>query len=117
MPRPPVTSLLDHANAVAPLTLSPPALPSAVLPVPPPVPLSEATTSDVLGTAMLRISDDEWRPLTVLACQLVGVSGHAAPGDREARLAIVRDCHVMWTEVMQRFGGYLAQSQGGRLLI
>ena len=61
--------------------------------------------------------EDEWRPLTVLACQLVDVSEHAAPLDREAWLEVVRDYHAMCTEVMQRFDGHLAQSQGERLLV
>ena len=61
--------------------------------------------------------DDEWRPLTVLACQLVGISEQATPRHREARLEVVRDCHAMWTEIIQRFDGHLAQRQGGRLLV
>ena len=53
----------------------------------------------------------------MLVCQLVGGSGHTMPRDREARLAVVRDYQAMCTEVVQRFDGHLAQSQGERLLV
>ena len=53
----------------------------------------------------------------MLACQLVGVSGPTASLDREAWLAVVRDYQARAGEVMQRFDGHLAQSQGEQLLV
>ena len=61
--------------------------------------------------------EDEWRQLTVLACQLLGVSAHATPRDSEAWLGVVRAYHAMCTGIMQQFDGHLAQAHGERLLM
>ena len=115
--QPPATALLEQANPIAPPTLDPPVSPSAVPPVPPPVPLSEAPTFEAPSAAARGMPDDEWRPLTMLACQLVSVPEHATPLDHEARLALVRDYHAIATGIMQQFDGHLAQAQGERLLM
>jgi DNA-binding winged helix-turn-helix (wHTH) protein len=104
-------------GVMAPLAPDPSASTSASMPAPPLVPLADAPTPATPSAAMGGTPDDEWRPLTVLACQLVGVSSPTPPHDREARLAVVRDCQVMATEVIQRFDGHLTQSQGEQLLV
>jgi DNA-binding winged helix-turn-helix (wHTH) protein/class 3 adenylate cyclase len=115
-PQPQATPTQDQVNAVSPLAPGPSVSPYAVMPVPRPIPRSEAATAEAPGTAACRTPEGEWRPLTVLVCQLVGGSGYTMPRDREARLAVVRDYQTMGTEVIRRFDGHLVQSQGERLL-
>ena len=91
--------------------------PSAAPPAPPPVPLAEVAASDAPSAAAPGMPEAERRQLTMLVCRLVGVPEHAKPGDCEARLAVVRDYQAMCTEIIQRFGGHMAQSQGERLLV
>jgi DNA-binding winged helix-turn-helix (wHTH) protein len=87
----PLVPSLDQGNTGFPLASGPSVSPSVALPVPPPSPLAEATMSEALSAVMHGTSKDEWRPLTVLACHLVGLSEHATLLDREAHLAVVRD--------------------------
>jgi class 3 adenylate cyclase/DNA-binding winged helix-turn-helix (wHTH) protein/predicted ATPase len=82
--------------------------PIAAVLLPPPIEAPSAAT---------RGMPDEWRQLTVLACQLVGVSGPATPLEREARLEVVRDYQAVCTAVIQRFDGYIAQYQVEQLLV
>jgi DNA-binding winged helix-turn-helix (wHTH) protein len=114
---PPVTSLLDQANTVPPPPVGPSAPPTAAPSVILPLSRSKVTTSDAPSAAAIGTPEDEWRPLTALACQLVGVFEPTSPLGREARLAVVREYHTMCIEVMQRFESHLAQSQGDRLLV
>lgn len=59
----------------------------------------------------------ERRQLTVLACQLVGLSERATPPDPEVLLEVVPDYHALCTAVIRRFAGYLAQDQGDALVV
>ena len=58
----------------------------------------------------------ERRQLTVLVCRLVGVSAHAEPLDPEELLEVTGDYHALCAEVIHRFDGHLAQSQGDQVV-
>ena len=108
---------LDPSNVGPPPAPFPSAPPSPPLPGPLLVSTPEATTTNAPCTAVLGAPGDEWRQLTVLACQLVGVSGHPTPFDREALLEVVRHYQAMCTEVIQQFDGHIVQYQVERLIV
>lgn len=58
----------------------------------------------------------EQRPLTFLACQLMGASDGSARLDTESLLEVVRHYQDMCTAIVRQCSGYMAQYQSDRLM-
>jgi len=88
---------------------------------PQPAPLSDAHTGPFLQDVPTRAAppppDAERRQLTVMCCDLVGSTPLAERLDPEELREVVRAYQATCAEVIQRFGGHIAQYLGDGLLI
>src|SRR5215831_2730795 len=94
---------------------APPVLPS----VPPPSPARQDVPfpPGPVPPEVLAPPEAERRQLTVLVCDLVGSTELAGQLDPEDLLAVLRAYQAACTEVIQRFGGRVAQYLGDGLLV
>ena len=84
---------------------------------PEPIPIPSAHPPQVTSAPQLSPRDAERRQLTVMFCDLVGSTSLSGALDPEDLREVVRAYQSACTEVIQRYGGHVAQLLGDGLLV